>query len=256
MAVISVFDGPVIWVLLCFICPAATVSLIFMSIRKTPPQNNATHMANPQAPHSNGHADHQVSRNGTMLGTHTEAHLRQLLASGHYHPTDFYWKPGMANWAPLSSLLAQAPGNAAPQPSQNHPGQRVAIKGTVINFNIQSGAGLISGFNGVRYNFVTANWGSPTVPPSVGLQVEFEANGPDATHVFPAQGHAVGASSGDFYRSSDNVIVSGVCAGLAHKWNTDPVLIRIAMVFIPFGWIFYLIGSMSWTARPTRGTSP
>jgi hypothetical protein len=30
------------------------------------------------------------------------------------------------------------------------------------------------------------------------------------------------------------------------------VLIRIAMLFIPLGWIFYLIGSMSWSARPTR----
>ena len=111
---------------------------------------------------------------------------------------------------------------------------------------------MISGLNGVRYNFVTANWGSPTVVPSVGLPVEFEANGPDAIHVFPSNGHSGTTGSGDFYRSSDNVIVSGVCAGLAHKWRSDPVLIRIAMVFIPFGWIFYLIGSMSWSARPTR----
>ena len=252
MAVLSVFDGPVIWVLLCFICPAVSFFLILRSIRKSPPQSTATHMANPQSPQANGPADHQVSRNGAMLGTHTEADLRGLLASGHYRPTDFYWKPGMASWAPLSSLLAQASGTAASHPSPSHPGQRVAIKGTVISFNIQSGAGLISGFNGVRYNFVTANWGSPTVPPSTGLQVEFEANGPDATHIFPVQGHAGGASSGDFYRSSDNVIVSGVCAGLAHKWNTDPVIIRIAMVFIPFAWIFYIIGSMSWSARTTR----
>lgn len=252
MAVLSVFDGPVVWVLFCLICPALSVFLILKSIRKSPPQSTAPQMANPQSPYANGPADHQVSRNGAMLGTHTEADLRRLLASGHYRPTDFFWKPGMVNWAPLSSLLAQASGTAAPHPSPSHPGQRVAIKGTVISFNIQSGAGLISGFNGVRYNFVTANWGSPTVPPSTGLQVEFEANGPDAAHIFPTQGHAGGASSGDFYRSSDNVIVSGVCAGLAHKWNTDPVIIRIAMVFIPFGWIFYIIGSMSWSARPTR----
>jgi phage shock protein PspC (stress-responsive transcriptional regulator) len=106
--------------------------------------------------------------------------------------------------------------------------------------------------NGVRYNFTTANWGSPTVPPSMGLLVEFEANGANAVHIFPAHGQTTGTSSSDFYRSSDNVLVSGVCAGLAHKWNTDPILIRIAMVFIPFGWIFYIIGSMSWSARPTR----
>jgi len=252
MAVLSFLDGSVAGLLCCLIVPAVGVLLILKATRKSPPQYTPPQMASPQAPHSNGPADHQVSRNGALLGTHTEADLRGLLASGHYRPADFYWKPGMANWAPLSSLLAQTSGTAAPHPSPSHPGQRVAIKGTVISFNIQSGAGLISGFNGVRYNFVTANWGSPNVPPSTGLQVEFEANGPDATHIFPAQGNAGGASSGDFYRSSDNVIVSGVCAGLAHKWNTDPVIIRIAMVFIPFGWIFYLIGSMSWTARTTR----
>lgn len=252
MAFLSMLDGPTVWVLLCFICPAVTVLIIIKSIRKSHPQNTAPQMANPHAPHASPVADHQVSRHGAMLGTHTEADLRRLLASGHYHPTDFYWKPGMAAWAPLSSLLAQAAGTAAPAPTAAQPGQRIAIRGTVISFNIQNGTGMISGANGVRYNFATANWGSPTVPPSTGLQVEFEANGPDAVHIFPAHGHSGGAGSSDFYRSSDNVLVSGVCAGLAHKWNTDPVLIRIAMVFIPFGWIFYIIGSMSWSARPTR----
>jgi len=245
MITLSMLDGPVIWVLFCFICPAVTVFLIIKSTRKPTPQPNPPQMANPQRPHPNPIADHQVSRNGKMLGTHTEADLRALLASGHYHPSDFYWKPGMAAWAPLSSLQAQASAAHA------H-GQRIAIKGTVLSFNIQNGTGLISGMNGVRYNFVTANWGSPTVPPSTGQQVEFEANGSDAMHIFPAHGHSGNAGSSDFYRSSDNVLVSGVCAGLAHKWNTDPILIRIAMVFLPFGWIFYIIGSMSWSARPTR----
>ena len=252
MSVLALLDGPVVWVLLCFICPVVTVVLVLKLIRKSPAQNPAPQMANPYSPQSNPLADHQVSRNGAMLGTHTEADLRQLLASGHYHPTDFYWKPGMANWAPLSSLLAQAASPSVPGPAAGQPGHRIAIKGTIISFNIQSGTGLISGMNGVRYNFTTANWGSPTVPPSMGLLVEFEANGSNAVHIFPAHGQTGGASSSDFYRSSDNVLVSGVCAGLAHKWNTDPILIRIAMLFIPLGWIFYIIGSMSWSARPTR----
>jgi phage shock protein PspC (stress-responsive transcriptional regulator) len=251
MSVLSVFDGPVVWLLLCFICPAVTVLLILKSIRKAPPQSPALQMTNPQSAQGGTIADHQVSRNGSMLATHSEADLRRLFASGQYHPTDFYWKPGMAAWAPLSSLPAPAPGTAA-TPSASQPGQRLAIRGTVISFNIQSGTGLISGLNGMRYNFVTANWGSPTVPPSTGLQVEFEVNGSHAEHIFPANGHSGGTSSSEFYRSSDNVLVSGVCAGLAHKWNADPVLIRIAMLFIPLGWIFYLIGSMSWSARPTR----
>ena len=252
MSILSFLDGPVVWVLFCLICPAVTVLLILKAIRKSPTQYHTPQLANPQSPQSNPLADHQVSRNGGLLGAHTEFELRQLQASGHYLPTDFYWKPGMASWAPLASLLAQPAGAPSHSSAPAHSGHRIAIKGTVISFNIQSGTGLISGMNGARYNFTTANWGSPTVPPSMGLLIEFEANGPDAVQIFPAHGQAGGASSSDFYRSSDNVLVSGVCAGLAHKWNTDPVLIRIAMVFIPFGWIFYIIGSMSWSARPTR----
>ena len=48
-------------------------------------------------------------------------------------------------------------------------------------------------------------------------------------------------------------MVSGVCAGLAHKWKTDTILIRIVMLFVPLGWILYLIASMSWAAKPTKG---
>lgn len=252
MAILSMLDGPVAGVLCCMIVPAVSILLIIKATRKTASPTTSPQMANPYSPSSNGPADHQVSRNGTVLGTHNEADLRNLLASGKYHPTDYYWKPGMPTWAPLSTLLAQASGVVVPGIPPSHPGQRIAIRGTVISFSIQNGSGMISGLNGVRYSFVTANWGSPTVAPSIGLLVEFEASGPDAIHIFPSNGHSGSAGSGDFYRSSDNVIVSGVCAGLAHKWNSDPVLIRIAMVFIPFGWIFYLIGSMSWSARPTR----
>ncbi len=224
------------------------IVLIVVKLVRTPSaQQTSPQAAYPSATGASAPADHQISRGGVMLGKHSEEELRRLMASGRYLPTDFFWKPGMPGWAPLSSL--------AYQPTAT-PGQRVAIRGTVISFNIQGGRGLISGLNGLRYDFVSSDWGSTTVTPYIGLPVEFEANGKDAVHVFPANGHPVAAGSGEFYRSSDNVVLSGVCAGLAHKWNSDPLLIRIAMVFIPFGWIFYLIGSLSWTARPTRGTSP
>lgn len=233
----------------CLVVSAALVLVIKLatSSRNRPSQIQP---APTMAPGGAGPADHQVSRNGAMLGTHTEFDLRQLLASGHYRPTDFYWRPGMTNWAPLHQLLTSPPGASAAGSTQ--PGQRFILTGTVISYNIQAGSGLISATNGIRYTFVTANWGSPTVPPSTGLRVEFEANGSGAAHIFPVHGQSGHSGSSDFYRSSDNVILSGVCAGLAHKWNTDPILIRIAMLFIPLGWIFYIIGSMSWSARPTR----
>ena len=247
---LAMYDGPTAFI--CLLITAGIVVYIIRSKKSSPSIPPANQTYAPMAAASGSSLVIQVSRNGSIMGTHAEADLRRLLASGHYHPTDFYWKTGMAAWAPLSSLLAQAAGVPTPSQPASQPGQRIAIKGTVISFNIQSGVGLISGMNGIRYNFVTANWGSQTVPPSMGLLVEFEANGSNAEHIFPAHGQSGGTSSSDFYRSSDNVLVSGVCAGLAHKWNTDPILIRIAMVFIPLGWVFYIIGSMSWSARPTR----
>ena len=81
MSVLALLDGPVVWVLLCFICPVVTVVLVLKAIRKSPAQNPAPQMANPHARQASGIADHQVSRNGKMLGTHTEADLRGLLAS-------------------------------------------------------------------------------------------------------------------------------------------------------------------------------
>jgi phage shock protein PspC (stress-responsive transcriptional regulator) len=241
--------------LACFCCTAIPLGIAFLIMRssKSSQATPLPHAHGAYAPAgTGGNANHQVSRNGALLGTHTEAELRRLLAAGHYHPTDFYWKPGMPNWAPLSALLAQAAGMPASGAPAAHTGHRMAIPGTVLSYNFQNGTGLITGNNGMRYQFTTAHWGSPNVPPSIGLAVEFEANGANAEHIYPLQLQTGGGGSNDFYRSSDNVILSGVCAGLAHKWRTDAVLIRIAMVFIPFGWIFYIIGSMSWPARPTR----
>lgn len=238
--------------LCCLIDSASQMMFIIKALTsKTRPIKHLAQMSQPHPYLNQPSADHQVSRNGALLGIHDEIELRRLLAAGHYSSADFYWKAGMASWAPLSTLPSEATGAPAATLPPPLPTQRIAIRGTVTTFNIQNGSGMISGLNGVRYNFVSSNWGSPTVAPTTGQLVEFEANGADALQIFPVHGSS-GLGSGDFYRSNDNAIVSGVCAGLAHKWNTDPVLIRIAMVFIPFGWIFYIIGSMSWSARPTR----
>jgi phage shock protein PspC (stress-responsive transcriptional regulator) len=188
-----------------------------------------------------------------MLGAHSEPELRRLPACGHHLSTDFYWKPGMASCAQFSSLPAQMATATPTAPPAG--GQRVAIRGTVLSFSIQADTGLISGANGLRFHLVSAGWGSTTMPPTVGMAVEFAANGGAAEDVFPIQSHAGACGGGEFYRGSDNAIRSGVCAGLAHKWNTDPALIRIAMLFMPLGWIIYIIGSMSWSARPTRQTA-
>lgn len=199
----------------------------------------------------NDSANCQVSRNGAILGTHSEAQLYQLLMAGHYLPTDFYWKPGMTDWLPLSKLAPKP--TLPPIPSQNQMRGGSITKGSIINFNIQTGTGIITGDNGIRYNFVSASWGSTTVLPAIGLTVEFIASGLNAHDIYPlvVKAQHGNPSSSEYYRSSDNTMISGVCAGLAHKWNSDVMLVRIAMLFIPLGWVFYIIGT-GWPSKPTR----
>jgi phage shock protein PspC (stress-responsive transcriptional regulator) len=87
----------------------------------------------------------------------------------------------------------------------------------------------------------------------MGLLVEFIANGQSAEDIYPSVKNQqnVNTSSSDYYRSSDNALLAGVCAGLAHKWNTDAILIRLGMLFIPLVWIFYIIGA-TWPSKPTK----
>jgi GYF domain 2 len=59
--------------------------------------------------------------NGQQTGPYTEDQLRQFLAAGQIQATDFAWYEGLADWAPIASLLpaeTAAPVAApAPQPA-------------------------------------------------------------------------------------------------------------------------------------------
>lgn len=54
-----------------------------------------------------------------------------------------------------------------------------------------------------------------------------------------------------FYRSSDEKVLAGVCGGLAHKYKTKPIIMRIAALFIPFGFILYLV-ALTLPTLPTK----
>jgi phage shock protein PspC (stress-responsive transcriptional regulator) len=247
-------DGPIIWaVLICLICLAAPVGLIYTLVKSLRNKNQNTVINNSGPTYSTSNADHQVSRNGQILGTYSESQLHHLIAVGQCLVTDYYWKPGMNNWQPLSNLKPKSATPPHPTVFQNQPSSGLVIKGTIINFNIQTGMGLISGENGVRYNFISAKWGSTTIPPRISLLVEFIANGQNAEDIYPSVNTTQNDNkiSSNYYRSSDNGLLAGVCAGLAHKWNTDAILIRLGMLFIPLGWLIYIIGT-SWPSKPTK----
>ena len=253
--ILPALDGPIIGaIVIVLIMLAVPIGMIYALVKfiRNKKQNNINNNLGPLSISSNG--DYQVSRNGQILGTYSESQLHQLITNGQCLLSDFYWKPGMNNWQPLSNLKPISTTPPLPSVFHNQPGSGLITKGTIINFNIQSGTGLISGENGIRYNFISAKWGSATIPPTIGLLVEFIANGQNAEDIYPLGKVTEGGNktSNEFYRSSDDALLSGVCAGLADKWNTDAILIRIVTLFIPFAWIAYIIASMSWSARPTN----
>jgi phage shock protein PspC (stress-responsive transcriptional regulator) len=55
--------------------------------------------------------------------------------------------------------------------------------------------------------------------------------------------HATDPRYGWLYRSSDQRVVLGVCAGMAHKWNVPVLAVRVAIVLLLpllMGWAYFL----------------
>ncbi len=219
----------------------------------------------------------KVARSGKVIGEFPREAIQGKLLDGSLLPTDHYWKNGMTSWTLLGDSgdwVTVAPklsiGEPPPVPASaglppeiprampfSQPSNRT-LKGRVLGYTFQSSSGYISSTSdGMRYGFNAADWLSSDQTPTPGMEVEFLAHGTQAKSIFvtskaPAAGASANAST-SYYRSSDDAFVSGVCAGLAHKWKTDTILIRILMLFVPIGLILYIIASISWEARPTKG---
>ena len=114
------------------------------------------------------------------------------------------------------------------------------MKGKILDFSISDSKGVISGDDGNRYIFIGKEWKS-SVPPQAGSRVDYDTEGRTALAVYLDQAVAVtkrGSSNVEdslydgFYRSSDDKMLTGVCAGLAHKWNVNCVGLRIATFLV------------------------
>lgn len=57
---------------------------------------------------------------------------------------------------------------------------------------------------------------------------------------------------GAIYCSSDQKMIVGLCGGLAHKFGLPPAVIRVIMIFIPFGPVAY-IAAFFLPKLPTKG---
>ena len=74
-----------------------------------------------------------VAKNGQKMGPYSEAQVREMLASGSIAGTDLGWHEGLADWVPLSSLLA----GAAPISAANIPAAPLAVvPGPAIDPNL------------------------------------------------------------------------------------------------------------------------
>jgi len=50
------------------------------------------------------------------------------------------------------------------------------MKGKILDFSLQTSSGVISGEDGNRYNFVSAEWKSSDTHPAQGLEVDFDVD--------------------------------------------------------------------------------
>lgn len=67
------------------------------------------------------------------------------------------------------------------------------MKGKVLDYNVESRNGVISGDDGSRYSFGVEQWKSATLP-SAGSQVDFSVNGHEAEAIYLIKVAANGSS--------------------------------------------------------------
>ncbi|HEY3756234.1 MAG TPA: PspC domain-containing protein [Opitutaceae bacterium] len=144
------------------------------------------------------------------------------------------------------------------------------MKGDILDFNLQAATGLISGDDGGRYSFGSADWKDTTSLPARGMRVDFEVQDGGAVAIYAlanmpppvpvSNASAAVRSRPDkyqgCYRSSDEKSVGGVCAGLAHMSGWNPALVQIGFVvvslFFGVGILIYIAMWIFFEPLPTR----
>lgn len=89
-------------------------------------------------------------------------------------------------WAP--PLASARPVQPPPFPSQGQSGQTRALKGTVLDYAVQTNTGVISADDGQRYLFVGAEWKAVGTLPDRGMRVDFVPQGGSAVAIYEAYG--------------------------------------------------------------------
>lgn len=202
----------------------------------------------------------QVARNGVVLGSFEEEQFERGIAEGRFISSDHALMAGATEWVALHTLPAfqgRVPPNPTP-PSGAEPAApiKVARNGVVLgsfqeeqieegsakgNFVASDDVLMPGAVEWVPMHTLAIFRGSPPPPPLPPVTAE------------PAPPRPKGYES--FYRSSDNAVLSGVCAGLAHKFDQQPEIVRVVFVLAAFFWvggIAYIAGSVLLPKLPTK----
>ena len=102
------------------------------------------------------------------------------------------------------------------------------MKGQVLDYSVQTNAGLISGDDGVRYSFEGANW-NESIPPQRGMRVDFEADGNRASSIYADLSQGGGAPVGIAVPQPGNVSQPG--AGAAVRASSKSNILAALLAF-------------------------
>jgi TM2 domain-containing membrane protein YozV/cold shock CspA family protein len=106
------------------------------------------------------------------------------------------------------------------------------MQGTVLKFQPETNTGLISGHDGIRYQFTRLEWTS-TTEPREGQAVDFEIDDKNAKQIIVLKR----AKSGKSKSKTTAIILALLLGGLgAHKFYLGKPLLGI--VYILFCWTF------------------
>ncbi len=130
------------------------------------------------------------------------------------------------------------------------------MKGSVLHYDMSKSEGVIITEDSQRYKFINSEWKESSLPQK-GMAVEFLIEGSEATEIYLGLGQNTLQSQGnDWYKSSDDKVLAGVCAGIGHKHNVSISALRIVTVitsiFFIVPLILYIVLWVLLDARSTR----
>ena len=158
------------------------------------------------------------------------------------------------------TVLSFSKSSTPPQPSKS-------VKGTILDYTIQTNSGIISGDDGHRYSFQGAQWHESGKFPIKGMFVDFSPQNGEAIAIYELRSGKTSISSESasgrplayqgYYRSSDEKTIGGVCGGLAHKMNVSRGGLQVAFLILALlyliGLIAYIVCWIVFKQLPTKG---